>query len=177
MMTTDNAALPRLAFITLPGPGRACCVVLDGCLVLAAEADDQPSLKSAVKRVARNLEAVVKTPAREVQIEDEDECDLDWDDLIQLLIDTRRIAGPDALDAHEHVTQPSSVIEAGLRSLTQEALVSLLEEAFGGGFSYALGGSDDIEPQLAAGYCAAEGNAVERVLAKAASLAPGVICP
>lgn len=94
MMTTDNAALPRLAFITLPGPGRACCVVLDGCLVLAAEADDQPSLKSAVKRVARNLEAVVKTPARDVRIEAEDDCDLDWDELIQLLIDTQRIAGP-----------------------------------------------------------------------------------
>ena len=93
MMTTDNAALPRLAFITLPGPGRACCVVLDGCLVLAAEADDQPSLKSAVKRVARNLEGVVKASAHEVQIEDEDECDLDWDDLVQALIDTGRIAG------------------------------------------------------------------------------------
>ncbi len=92
-MTTESATPSRLAFITLSGPGHACCVVLDGCLVLSAEAEDQPSLKRAVKRVARNLEGVVKAPATEVRIDDAGECALDWDDLVQALTTTSRIAG------------------------------------------------------------------------------------
>ena len=82
---------PRLAFVSV---GHACCTVLDGTLVLSAEADDSPSMVRAVKRTARNLKGVIAEPAAEIEISDEDEAAMDWDDLVQILIDTDRISGP-----------------------------------------------------------------------------------